>query len=814
MDLTGQTLSHYHLVEKLGEGGMGAVYRAEDVRLGRHVALKLLPTAGSSDPQVRERFLSEARAVSVLEHPHICMLFEFNEANGQPFLAMQLVEGETLKQRITRAPLSEEETKSVLAAVGSALDAAHAHGIIHRDVKSDNILLGKNGAIKLSDFGVARLVEGAGLTATSAVVGTVNYLAPEQLRGEKPTPAIDQFSLGVVVYECLTGALPFPGDNMAAVMYAVLNLEPKPPSTLRPGLDPAWDAVISRALAKDPAARFASTGEFARAAAGEVESAERGTPSPSTVTGVAAPSVATAHSSTRIPVAAATAQTSSGIPVATAVAPSLAVLYFENLSSDPDSDYFCVGITEDILTDLSKVPGLRVASRNAVARYRGQKPEIARVGSELSVGAVVEGSVRRAGDRVRISAQLIDASNGFQLWADRYDRTLDDVFAVQEDIAHAIATALRGALTPTEAAEIRRGRPAEVEAYDLYLRGRELYRKYTQKDNRLALECFERAVQVDPNYALAWAGIADGCAQMIDRAWSPDPVWRERGFEAARRSIELDPRLAEGHKAEALLWRTERDHEKAVAALWRALKANPRFIPALINIGQEYMCAGNFAGAERALRRSIEVDPAYGLGHLLLAAVLFYTRRYEGTIECCHRAQNVGASAFHAAHAYVIRAHAYVEIGDMNAAEREITGGRAAGITSSMLKAAEALLESRLGSTDDALALIEALDQRPPAESWGCELAAAGAASLRETAIAVRLLSAAEKIDPRHHAFWRLSPDFATLRETKEFAELIGDRGLELVWPNEAPPLSAEERARFTKYEEASGLARGEEVLF
>jgi tetratricopeptide (TPR) repeat protein len=226
------------------------------------------------------------------------------------------------------------------------------------------------------------------------------------------------------------------------------------------------------------------------------------------------------------------------------------------------------------------------------------------------------------------------------------------------------------------------------------------------------------------------------------------------------------------------------------------------------------MCAGNFAGAERALRRAIEVDPAYGLGHLLLGAVLFYTRRYEGTIESCHRAQNVGASPFHAAHAYVMRAHSYVEMGDLNAAQRELTGGQAAGITSSMLKAAEALIESRLGGADEARALVEALDRRPPAESWGCELAAAAAASIGEPAVAVRLLAAAEKIDPRHHAFWRLSPDLAPLRPTPEFVELIGDRGRKLVWPLEAPPLADEERARFDPYEEASGLNRGEEVLF
>ncbi len=780
---------------------MGAVYRAEDLRLGRHVALKLLPAARARDAQARARFQSEARAVSALEHPHICLLYEFDEAEGQLFLAMQLVDGETLKQALQRGPLPEPRTRDIVTAVASALAAAHVRGIIHRDVKSENILLGRDGAIKLTDFGVARLAEVAGLTSASTVIGTPSYLAPEQVTGLRITPAADQFSLAVVAYECLTGALPFVADTVAAVFHAVLNLEPAPPSRQRAGIAPAWDGVLQRALAKTPEHRFESVEAFARAVAATAWPAPAAGATPG-------------GGEDRVATTAGTAAPSGGAGVRAAPAPatairSLAVLYFENLSRDPESDYFCAGITEDILTDLSKIPDLRVASRNAVSRYRGQSVEVSRVAAELGVGAVLEGGVRRSGDRVRITAQLVNAYDGFQLWAERYDRTLEDVFAVQEGIAHAIATALRGALTPAEVAEIRRGRPREVEAYDLYLRGRELYRRYTPADNRRALELFEQAVQVDPHYALAWSGIADCCAQVSDKQWDRDPGWQERGFAAARRAIDLDPRLAEGHKAEALLWHTRRDPERATAALGRALEADPRFIPALINLGHEQLSAGDFAGAERTFRRAVEVDPAYGFGHLMLALVLHYTRRYAAAIEASHRAQNAGASPFYTTYCYPLRAHAWVELGRFEAAEHELTGGRAAGAPAPILKAAEALIAARLGRGVRARSLLGELEAGLPGESYGCELAAAAAGVLGEAAQAARLLQAAERIDQRHWAYWRVSPDLAPVRESAEFTACLGKRGRRMVWPSEAPPLDPRERAQYADYGEASGLPEG-----
>ncbi len=769
-------IAHYRILAKLGEGGMGLVYRAEDTRLGRHVALKVLQAHRQDDARAIQRFNEEARAIAALDHPHICTLYDFGEAGGLSYLAMQFIDGESLRDAIARGPLDEERSKAIVLAIAAALEATHARGILHRDVKSDNVLLGSAGEIKLADFGLARITGSQRLTSTSTVLGTPAYVAPEILRGDPASPASDQFSLAVLAYECVTGELPFQGSGAAAVMYAISNVFPDPPTRRRPGVNPAWNALLMRALEKEPGRRWPDVAAFARA----VESM---TATGSLLPGDGQPPPASG----------------SGLR-------SLAVLFFENLSNDPANDYFCDGLTEDLLTDLAKVPGLQVASRNAVMKYRGTTTDVRRIASELGVAAVVEGRVRRVGDRLRITAQLVDPRNDFHLWAERYDRSLEDVFAVQEEIAEAIAAALGRAPSDDAKAAMRRARPRQVEAYDLYLRGRESYRRYTREDVARALECFEQAVAVDPGYSLAWAGVADCCGQMIDKGWDRDPRWRDRGLEAARRSITLDPRRPEGHKAQALFYQAERETEPAVAALRRALECDPTHIPALINLAQEYLSSGDFAGAERALRQAASVDPAYGLSHLMLALVYIYTRRGPEAIAACHRAQNSGASPFHASYAYAMRAHAYVAGGDLASARQEIAGGRAAGLSARMLAAAEALVEAHMPSPERARALLAQLATAPPEESYGCELAAAAAGVLGDSKEAVRFLRAAEAIDKRHPPSWRVLPEFRGVRGSAEFSAHLGARGRSLVWPLEAAALPEDERSSFDSFREASGL--------
>ncbi len=783
MSLEGSQLSHYRVLEKLGEGAFGVVYRAEDLRLGRHVALKVLTAAAAANARVRERLRAEARAVAALDHPHICLVYELDEHQPEPAIAMQLVEGETLRRAVERGPLSEDRTREIVGAVASALSAAHAHGIVHRDVKGENILLGRDGSIRLSDFGVARFAEAAGLTTSGfSMVGTPAYMSPEQISGQPAGEAADQFALGVVTYECLTGRLPFAADSVAAALYAIANVQPQPPSRLRPGLGPGWDAVLARVLAKDPAQRFDSVEAFGRAVA-------RTAPGRSPASGAAA----------------------SGRAPGT---PSVAVLYFDNLSSDSESDYFCAGITEDLLTDLSKIPGLKVASRNAVARYRGQNVDIPRVAEELGVRTVLEGSVRRAGNRLRINAQLIDAADGFHLWAERYDRTLEDVFAVQEDLARAIATALRGRLSADESKGLARTRPAGVEAYDLYLKGRDLYARFTPEDNRRALECFERALELDPDYALAWAGIADGCAQMHLKCWDFDAAWLERGIEAGRRAVSLNPSLPEAHKALALVCYGRSDTGCALSSARRAVSLNPGFSSALDTIGWALLLLGDVAGSERSFRRSISLDPHNAYDHGALAHVLRSTGRYREAVEHLHRWQRLGPGLHYQTAGFAERAWALAGLGELGAAEEEIREARAAGLTGAYLGAAEALVAASSGDRERARRLIERHEAERPDYYHAPQLLAEAAATLGDAASAARILRDFEGLQTCHQKYWlyRIAPGLRRVREAPELRDWLGERGRRIVWPLEAPALAPEDRAQFTEYGEASGLPVGDEA--
>ena len=345
------------------------------------------------------------------------------------------------------------------------------------------------------------------------------------------------------------------------------------------------------------------------------------------------------------------------------------MLYFENLSTDKESEYFCAGITEDILTDLSKIKGLRVASRNAVAKYRGESVDISRVASDLGVRAVLEGSVRKAGDRVRISAQLINGSDGFHLWADRYDRVLEDVFAVQEEIASAIAQALRVALTPSEARRLTQDRPQDVRAYDLYLKGREQYGQYTPEGMRNALNLFQEAIGVDPNYALAWAGIADAHGQMLQFGISEnvDETFRA-GLEAAERAIQINPKLAEGYKAKSLVLRFSGDREGSNAALAQAIEVNPRFTPALINVAVEEFCRGDVAGAERHVRRVLEIDPQESFATIWLAWLMTYTGRWEESAAIGRQQRTLSDNPIYVAATYGFQLNAALAAGDIESA--------------------------------------------------------------------------------------------------------------------------------------------------
>jgi serine/threonine protein kinase/tetratricopeptide (TPR) repeat protein len=760
----GTRIGVYEIQGPLGAGGMGEIYRARDTRLDRTVAIKALPQGFASDPALLARFEREAKLVASLSHPNIAGIYGIEDSQGAPYLVLEYVAGETLADRLVRGPLSAAETARVGAAIASAIDAAHGRGIVHRDLKPGNIMLTPSGDVKVLDFGIAKGdgvavgVSGAPSGATVAqtmtgegvILGTAAYMSPEQARGLPVDRRSDVWSFGCVLFECLAGARPFTGQTVTDVIVRVLEREPDwnalpaaTPSRLR--------EVVRRCLRKATDDRPDRMGALRT----ELEAIAAETNAP--------------------------AKTGSATPTG----PSLAVLYFENLSSDPESDYFCAGITEDILTDLSKIKGMRVASRNAVARFRGTMVDIPKVAAELGVTAVMEGSVRKAGDRVRITAQLINAADGFHLWADRFDRKLEDVFAVQEEIASSIAGALRVALTPSEAQEIKRERPSNARAYDLYLKGREQYGRYTADSLRAALDLFRQAINLEPDYALAWAGIGDAYGQL--RQWGADDSggsMLRQGLDAARRAIAIDPKLPEGHKAESLVLRGMGEIDAGREALERALEANPRFTPAMANLAVVLFEQGDVAGCERLYRRTIQIDSQEPFAMLWLDQIYDLTGRYQEVLDLSSEILRIAPNPFYANGARALMALGFLALGRVNDA-RAIIDDKKGDTPGGNIEVIESAIAHSEGDRGRALDLLERAEAFPQLAPVLLIHGAGIATSIGRKDLGRRFLSRTI-IRPQAPVRLRLKPDLWPLANDPPFAPRRSS--LTLVWPAEAPP--------------------------
>jgi len=633
--MIGKTVSHYKILEKLGEGGMGVVYKAEDTRLDRTVALKFLPSDEFQAGEDVERFDREAKAVSALNHPHVATIYELDEFEGQTFIAFEYLPGGTLKSVTkdiseTGRRLSAEKIVDIGFQVLDGLEHAHAKGFIHRDIKPDNLMFSEPGKIKITDFGLAKIRGAAELTRSGSTLGTVSYMSPEQVRGEDLDARSDLFSVGVILYELATGHRPFRGEHETAIGYAILNEDPADPGILRPDLPQTLLQVIMRCLAKDKHERFAGAGEARDALKAAAPSTKTSVRPPRFRLRWAALGVVTAA----VVVFAAVYSLVLRNPVNPEDQKSIAVLPFDNLSADPENEYFSDGITEDIITQLSKIADLRVISRTSTMRFKNTDKSITEIGEELGVAAILEGSVRRAEGQVRIVSQLIDARTDEHLWADSYDRELKDIFEIQSDVAEKIADALKATLTPQEKARIEVKPTENMDAYDAYLKGREFYVKYSRTDNQTAIALFKEALEFDPTYALAYAGLGDAYAQGVSR-FGFSYGWLDSAFAAARKSIELNPELAEGYKALGLAYMTSAQANKALEANKKAVEYNPNYTPAISNCGFVYLHMGRLDEAyywfNKAMGRSLyigglAIDYA-GVGAIYVALDEFETAK-------------------------------------------------------------------------------------------------------------------------------------------------------------------------------------------
>ncbi len=558
-----RTISHYHITSQLGEGGMGVVYEAEDTNLGRHVALKFLTPALAGDENLLQRFQREARAASSLNHPNICTIHGIEQFESEHFIVMELLDGESLGDRIHRGPLDIDSVLMLGVQIVDALESAHSKGIVHRDLKPANIFVTSRGQAKILDFGLAKIDRqkpdassnvptaiADNLSTAGVAMGTVAYMSPEQARGEGTDARTDLFSVGTVLYQMATGMMPFQGDTAAVVFDAILNRDPSPVHQVHASLPAELSRIIGQALEKDRDLRYQSATDLKTALKRLKRDLDSGRHSGESdpIHSTRAPQAVHEH--------------------------SIAVLYFENLSGMKEDEYLRDGITEDITTELSKIKRLKIFSRAMVLNYRDKSVTAGRIGQELGASYVLVGSLRRAGNRLRINAQLVDASTDFPLWSERYDREMADVFEVQDEIASKIATALRITLSPQEQQALAAKPTENQQAYDLFLRGRNYARRVGRQDLQFALQMYESAVALDPDFALAHAGLANVCAQHF-YYFERQQQWIDRATAATQKASAHGSDAPEIKLAEAWLAFAKKRYDEVVVKMRSALEKHP-----------------------------------------------------------------------------------------------------------------------------------------------------------------------------------------------------------------------------------------------
>ncbi|HMK23120.1 MAG TPA: protein kinase, partial [Terriglobales bacterium] len=570
--------------EKVGAGGMGEVYRARDEHLDREVAVKVLPEGIWADEQARRSFRREALNLSRLSHPNIAIVHDFDCYQETDFLVTEYIPGISLNERLAQGALPEDEILRLATQLVDGVAAAHGQGVVHRDLKPGNLRVTLDGRLKVLDFGLSRPLAAARQTSSTAsigdapaVTGTLAYMPPEQLRGEPTDVRSDIYSIGVILYEMSTGRRPFEAPFSTTLVDAVLHVSPVPPGRLRPELSPALEQIVLKCLEKEPGHRYQSALELLT----DLRRASRGS----------------------------TAEK------------SLAVLYFENLGGQKEDEYFRDGITEDITTELSKIKELRVFSRSAVLAFRDKAVTARQVGQQLSALYVLEGSLRRDAVRLRITAKLVETRSGHSIWAERYDRTLQDVFTIQDEIATNIAHELQLVLTESEKKAIAKIPTADVRAYDFYLRGRQFFHQFRRKGFDFAREMFAKAIEIDPDYARAYAGIAD-CSAFLYFYWDSSNANLEQADQASRRALELDPDLAEAHASRGLTASMKKNYEEAERELRTAMRLGPRLFEPYYFYARNCYAQGKLEDAVVWFEQASKVSPEDYQAPMLMASAL------------------------------------------------------------------------------------------------------------------------------------------------------------------------------------------------
>jgi non-specific serine/threonine protein kinase len=692
--MIGKTVSHYKIIEKLGGGGMGIVYKAQDLKLDRFVALKFLPPHLTSSEEEKQRFIHEAKAASALEHSNICNIHEIDETDdGQLFISMAYYEGETLDKRIKEKPLPLDESIDMAIQIAQGLAKAHEKEIVHRDIKPANIMLTNEGVVKVLDFGLAKLATQTKLTKEGSTIGTISYMSPEQARGDQVDHRTDIWSLGVILYEMLTGQLPFKGDYDQAVIYGIANEQPEPITGLRSGVPMELEQIITKCLQKNPAERYQHIDEMVVDLRGLKKESESIRTPPKKESKKRQFKTLIVSSAILLIIILFIAgyflifeQDKSKITDTgrSKWENSIAVLPFADLSPEKDQEYFCDGMTEQIITNLSKIKRLKVIARTSVMTYKNTNKQIPEIGTELNVAHILEGSIRKYGSSIRVTAQLINTEDGSHLWADDFDRKLEHLFDVQDDVSQAIASNLLATLSPDEDEDIKTNRPSNTEAYEHYMMGRYFHinkfagATYSLDDFNKSETLLIKAIELDPNYAPAYAELADlyntyyvAKAQdeeekkkyldlqekYIETAYNLDPNSEginavmgyiqeakgeiEKAYQSYKKAVSIQPNRWESHWALACFYEDRGLDNLALKYCTRAIELNPLYPFSYVGRALSFTALGELEKAEIDLKKALEINPDHIFALYQYGSLLIVIKKYDKAEQIISRREQI-----------------------------------------------------------------------------------------------------------------------------------------------------------------------------